>query len=116
MEVEDTSEKPVGCLKGEVEFSFHDRGGSTIEPVEVIAVFACSDCNKTFSRQCDLNSHAKIHTGEKPFQCIACGKAFIKKSNLMKHELIHIGEKPFACRHAPNVTNRSRRKATWRNI
>ena len=97
MEVEETGEKPVECLKGEGEFSLHDRGGSTIEQVEIIAVFACSDCDKTFSRQCDLNSHAKIHTGEKPFQCIVCRKAFIKMSNLMKHEIIHTGEKPFTC-------------------
>ncbi|XP_051553930.1 gastrula zinc finger protein XlCGF8.2DB-like isoform X2 [Myxocyprinus asiaticus] len=59
--------------------------------------FACSHCAKSFARNGDLNSHLRIHTGEKPFTCPQCGNNFLYKRNLKTHMKIHTGEKPFTC-------------------
>ncbi|KAF6728042.1 Zinc finger protein 341 [Oryzias melastigma] len=49
----------------------------------------CSFCDKTFTKNFDLQQHIRSHTGEKPFQCIVCGRAFAQKSNVKKHMQTH---------------------------
>lgn len=49
----------------------------------------CQYCNKTFTKNFDLQQHIRAHTGEKPFQCIVCGRAFAQKSNVKKHMNTH---------------------------
>ncbi|XP_039623291.1 zinc finger protein 341 isoform X3 [Polypterus senegalus] len=49
----------------------------------------CSFCEKTFTKNFDLQQHVRSHTGEKPFQCIVCGRAFAQKSNVKKHMQTH---------------------------
>ncbi|XP_041525997.1 zinc finger protein 341 isoform X2 [Microtus oregoni] len=49
----------------------------------------CSYCEKSFTKNFDLQQHIRSHTGEKPFQCIACGRAFAQKSNVKKHMQTH---------------------------
>ncbi len=49
----------------------------------------CNYCDKSFSKNFDLNQHVRSHTGEKPFQCIVCGRAFAQKSNVKKHMQTH---------------------------
>ncbi|GFS21979.1 zinc finger protein 341-like [Elysia marginata] len=49
----------------------------------------CEYCNKTFTKNFDLQQHIRAHTGEKPFQCIVCGRAFAQKSNVKKHMATH---------------------------
>ncbi|XP_022106685.1 zinc finger protein 341-like [Acanthaster planci] len=49
----------------------------------------CNYCDKTFTKNFDLQQHVRSHTGEKPFQCIVCGRAFAQKSNVKKHMQTH---------------------------
>ncbi|KAI1892394.1 hypothetical protein AGOR_G00132910 [Albula goreensis] len=49
----------------------------------------CNFCEKTFTKNFDLQQHIRSHTGEKPFQCIVCGRAFAQKSNVKKHMQTH---------------------------
>ncbi|XP_073404058.1 gastrula zinc finger protein XlCGF66.1-like [Dendrobates tinctorius] len=62
-----------------------------------LKTFACSECEKCFTRKSCLLRHHKSHTGEKPFSCLECGKSFNEKSHLVAHRRIHTGEKPFSC-------------------
>ncbi|KAM4618142.1 uncharacterized protein O3C94_022012 [Discoglossus pictus] len=68
--------------------------------------FACSVCEKKFTRISNRIQHMNLHTGEKPFKvhtgqrpfvCFDCGKGFISLSKLKQHQHIHTGEKPFTC-------------------
>jgi len=49
----------------------------------------CQYCDKTFTKNFDLQQHTRSHTGEKPFQCVVCGRAFAQKSNVKKHLQTH---------------------------
>ncbi|XP_076610177.1 uncharacterized protein LOC143334980 [Chaetodon auriga] len=59
--------------------------------------FSCSNCGKTFGCKRSLLGHMTSHTGEKPFHCSQCGKRFGRMVNLKTHERLHTGERPFSC-------------------
>ncbi|KAJ3128969.1 hypothetical protein HK101_005310, partial [Irineochytrium annulatum] len=55
------------------------------------------DCLKTFTRQYNLKSHYRSHTGERPYLCRFCPHTFSRKHDLRRHEKLHGGGRPFAC-------------------
>ncbi|PAA90362.1 hypothetical protein BOX15_Mlig031714g1 [Macrostomum lignano] len=58
----------------------------------------CPECMKTFSRKDNMRAHMKIHTGELVRHiCHLCGKSYGRKYDLQVHERVHTGERPFEC-------------------
>lgn len=56
--------------------------------------YKCSECEKTFALQGQLNSHIKYkHTKQRDFICNICGRAFTAKHSLEEHLRVHSGKK-----------------------
>ena len=51
--------------------------------------WACSECDKRFTRGFHLRSHIRSHRGERPFTCRQCDKAFTRANDCKRHEQIH---------------------------
>lgn len=54
-------------------------------------------CNKTYTTNTNLNTHLRMHSGERPFACSACDKKFSSKKTLNDHIRIHTGALPYIC-------------------
>ncbi|KAM8850453.1 uncharacterized protein AB9W97_021626 isoform 2-T2 [Spinachia spinachia] len=61
--------------------------------------FVCSYCRKCFTSSRSLETHVRVHTGERPYSCAQCGKRFTQSGHLKTHQSVHTGERPFACHH-----------------
>ncbi|CAJ1072921.1 zinc finger and SCAN domain-containing protein 5C-like [Xyrichtys novacula] len=59
--------------------------------------FVCSYCGKCFTSSRSLETHVRVHTGERPYSCAQCGKRFTQAGHLKTHQSVHTGERPFAC-------------------
>lgn len=62
-----------------------------------LKTFDCKYCGKNFYYKARLQSHERLHTGEKPHKCSFCEKAFRLPVSLKNHERIHTGERPYKC-------------------
>ena len=49
----------------------------------------CKMCEKTFTKNVELERHIKIHHEAEPFECEKCGKTFVLKWRLRKHLSVH---------------------------
>ncbi|XP_071058518.1 uncharacterized protein [Pseudochaenichthys georgianus] len=78
--------------------------GSQLDPVEMNQFcrdrrFVCSYCGKWFTSGRSLETHVRVHTGERPYSCAQCGKRFTQSGHLKTHQSVHTGERPFGCQH-----------------
>ena len=64
--------------------------------------FSCTfeGCAYKSSRQSNLTTHMRHHTGERPYKCSFSGCSFssAQSSNLRVHEKTHSGHRPFKCK------------------
>lgn len=58
---------------------------------DLLNPYMCDFCGETFRKKMHINSHRRIHTGEKPFICEVetCKKAFRSSSALLQHKWVH---------------------------
>ncbi|XP_060940921.1 zinc finger protein 316-like [Limanda limanda] len=79
-------------------------GSSSLDPLDLNRYcrdrrFICSYCGKCFTSSRSLETHVRVHTGERPYSCAQCGKRFTQSGHLKTHQSVHTGERPFACEH-----------------
>ncbi|XP_033186966.2 uncharacterized protein LOC117155269 isoform X1 [Bombus vancouverensis nearcticus] len=59
--------------------------------------FKCEICGRSFSQQGNLLNHVRIHSNPRSYTCEVCGKRFNQRATLRDHSLLHTGEKPYVC-------------------
>ncbi|KAK9299655.1 hypothetical protein QLX08_007446 [Tetragonisca angustula] len=59
--------------------------------------FKCEICERSFSQQGNLLNHVRIHSNPRCYTCEVCGKRFNQRATLRDHSLLHTGEKPYVC-------------------
>ncbi|KMQ91082.1 putative zinc finger protein 846 [Lasius niger] len=59
--------------------------------------FKCQYCEKSFSQRGNLINHTRIHSNPRSYTCEICGKSFNQRATLRDHGLLHTGEKPHVC-------------------
>lgn len=59
--------------------------------------FECEICKRSFSQRGNLLNHQRIHYNPRSYTCEVCGKSFNQRATLRDHSLLHTGEKPYVC-------------------
>lgn len=65
---------------------------------------SCEICGKRFSQKTVLQSHATVHSEERPHPCTQCGKSFKQFSSLYIHSKLHLPDQAkfkFSCSYCP---------------
>ena len=85
-------------------------------------VFKCHDCNKSFLRRQELQSHSRTVAhyrnfvrSAKPFACDFCTKKFAKKRRLKKHLATHKGHKKSSKSSKRRSSKFSQKKSVKKN-
>lgn len=66
--------------------------------------YSCEICGKRFSQKTVLQSHATVHSEERPHPCTVCGKSFKQFSSLYIHSKLHLPDQAkfkFPCSYCP---------------
>lgn len=85
--------------------------------------YVCSECGKSFSFNCWLQRHQKIHASTRTYRCSQCGKCFSQRCVLWIHKKTHAEEmlstfsdngKSFCDKNSPRTHHRaSTREKTY---
>ena len=59
--------------------------------------FSCNICNRIFTSETGIRSHANWHMGQYPYRCEHCGRGFLSSTNYKGHLSKHRNVKDFAC-------------------
>lgn len=97
------------CEKGYLMKHLLKRHIRTKHPTEEQANdLTCDFCSKTLLTKSALDSHTRLHTGDRPFKCHKCEKRFVSKSSLLNHMPSHnpIGD-PLPCDICDKVFSRA---------
>jgi len=63
-------------------------------------LYKCSLCNKSFRDSGTLQRHKRhVHSNRRPHDCRYSGKLFKTSGELKRRVRIHTGAKPYSCRH-----------------
>lgn len=56
--------------------------------------YKCSICNKAFARKAFVNTHMRVHTGERPYPCDICGNRYSQIGDMRRHMKRHYAVVP----------------------
>lgn len=59
--------------------------------------FSCAVCEFSTADKYYLETHMRKHTGERPFKCHLCQLTFSRRDSLIRHLTTHTDEKTFLC-------------------